>query len=353
VNRLAALSIFVVCVLLASGVAISAEGRLEEIAVHGDSLEENLIGESPDRAVTVYLPPSYDSNSDRRFPVVYFLHGVGDTNKTWNAGGEHSLQEVMDRELTAGRVQEFIMVMPSQFTKYAGSFYTNSESTGNWEDFTTKELTRYIDGRYRTLAKSASRGIAGHSMGGHGAIKLGMKYPDVYSVVYGMNPAVLDWPGGIFESVETYEAVRAAKSLEELSTGGLFAVGLVCVAQAFSPNSNRPPFFADLPNRVEGGKLVRNSNAYERWTAQMPVRMAPKYLNNLRRLRGLKFDTGWRDEFTHIPPTTRALSEVLTKLEIDHVFEEYNGDHRNRLYGEHGRLATQVLPFFSRRLDFE
>ena len=74
--------------------------------------------------------------------------------------------------------------------------------------------------------------------------------------------------------------------------------------------------------------------------------MVENYAANLRRLRGLRFDSGYEDEFTHIPPTARAFSEALTARGIDHVFEEFNGDHRNRMMGRTGRLANEVLPYF-------
>jgi hypothetical protein len=74
--------------------------------------------------------------------------------------------------------------------------------------------------------------------------------------------------------------------------------------------------------------------------------MVEKYDANLRRLRGLRFDSGYEDEFTHIPASARALSDALTARGIDHVFEEYNGDHRNRMMGRAGRLANEILPYF-------
>lgn len=79
--------------------------------------------------------------------------------------------------------------------------------------------------------------------------------------------------------------------------------------------------------------------------------MVEKYRANLTALRGIRFDSGYEDQFTHIPPTARSFSSVLTAQGIDHVFEEYNGDHRNRLWGRRGRLATEVFPYFWLLLD--
>ena len=80
-----------------------------------------------------------------------------------------------------------IIVLPSTYNKYAGSWYTNSTLTGNWKDFITLDLVDYIDNNYRTIASVGSRGIAGHSMGGYGALKLAMSHPDIYSAVFGLS----------------------------------------------------------------------------------------------------------------------------------------------------------------------
>jgi enterochelin esterase-like enzyme len=140
----------------------------------------------------------------------------------------------MDQGIAEGRFGEMIVVMPDERTRWFGSFYTNSALTGNWEDFTAGDLVDYVDGHYRTLARASSRGIAGHSMGGYGAIRLGMKHPEVFSVVYALNPAVLGWA-------------------KDLSTGN--------------------PAFA---------KSEEN----------FPLNLVKRYRANLLKLRGLRLDTG-------------------------------------------------------------
>jgi len=132
---------------------------------------------------------------------------------------------------------------------------------------------------------------------------------------------------------------------EDALQGGLFALGVIVVGQAFSPNPERPPLFVDLPFALVDGKVQPAQPAFSRWQENMPVKMVDKYAANLRKLRGLRFDSGYEDEFTHIPPTSRALSAALSERGIDR-FEEYNGDHRNRMWGRTGRLASEVLPYF-------
>src|SRR5579883_1675200 len=139
------------------------KGTVEKIKV-GKSLEGNLEGDSPDRDVFVYLPPSYTTDPNRRYPVVYFLHGYGvEAERYWNL---MTVPATADREMGSGKIREFILVHPDADTIYNGSMYSNSPTTGNWEAYITQDLVSFIDTHYRTIADRDSRGLAGHSMGG-------------------------------------------------------------------------------------------------------------------------------------------------------------------------------------------
>lgn len=283
--------------------AFTQNGKLVQEKIHGASLEKNVTGESADRSVAIYLPPSYDTSPDKRYPVVYLLHGIGDTEKEFTVAWRNQTEAwgttegLMNSGVTEGRFGEMIIVMPDERTKAFGSFYVNSSVTGNWEDFTARDLVNYIDKKYRTIAKPESRGIAGHSMGGYGAITLGMKHPEVFSVVYGMNPAIISWSKDLTPGNSAFSNVLAAKSFDELLPKGIYSVGVVTLAQAFSPNPNRPPFFADFPFNDVGGKLQPAEPAFSRWEENFPVNMVKKYRANLLKLRGLRFDSGYEDEF--------------------------------------------------------
>ncbi len=349
----------ILCLVACAAIAFGQEGRVVTENVHGVALEKTATGESADRSVSVYLPPSYDT-SKKRYPVVYLLHGITDTDQNWLKPWKkddpwQSLPGVMNRGIAERRFGEMIVVMPDMNTKWGGSFYTNSSVTGMWEDFLVKELVSHIDQKYRTLARRESRGIAGHSMGGYGAIKLGMKYPDVFSVVYGINPALLDWGRDLTIDNPAFRFLLDKKptSKEEAIKGGLYALGIIVVGQAFSPNPNNPTLYFDMPFSFVDGKLLPSDPAFTKWQENMPVHMVEKYSANIRRLRGLRFDSGYEDEFTHIPTSSRALSAALTARGIDHVFEEYNGDHRNRMMGRTGRLANEILPYFWLLLNAE
>ena len=108
-------------------------GSVEHITVHGKALEGNLEGDSPDRDVTVYLPPGYSSDQMRRYPVVYLLHGYGLTGERWVPF--INLPDAADKDAAEGMAKEMILVSPDAFTKYSGSMYSSSPVTGDWEAF--------------------------------------------------------------------------------------------------------------------------------------------------------------------------------------------------------------------------
>lgn len=341
--------------LLALATLAPAQGSIRVDTVRGTALEAAPSGDSADRKVAIYLPPSYESSPDRRYPVVFLLHGIGGTHQDWTqpqASGQpwQTLQDVMDRGIAAGRFAELIVVAPDQSTKAGGSFYTNSAWTGDWEDFTVRDLVDYVDSSYRTIPDAKSRGIVGHSMGGFGAIKLGMKYPEVFCAVYALSPGVLGFAGDMLADNPAYGRAARARPQDLNPREDLWTPALLCVGQALSPNLDKPPFFCDLPFESKDG-VQNETPAFAQWQAEMPLYMVEDYQEKLRQLRGLRVDTGQADEFTHIPLTCRMFSARLTQLGIPHNYEEYNGDHRDRIWGSEGRLAAEVFPFFSRHLD--
>src|SRR5262245_9680149 len=180
--------------LIAPASGQTKQGTVERIKVHGTSLEGNLDGDSPDRDVSIFLPPSYKAEKNRRYPVVYMLHGFTDDDARWFGLVKHwiNFPEVINKALADGKTREMIVVMPNAFTRFKGSMYSSSVAIGDWETFITKELVAHIDSNYRTLAQRESRGLAGHSMGGYGTMRLGMKSPDVFSSIYALSPCCME-----------------------------------------------------------------------------------------------------------------------------------------------------------------
>jgi S-formylglutathione hydrolase len=325
------------------------QGTVERIKVHGKSLEGNLDGDSPDRDVSIYLPPSYKSEKKRRYPVVYMLHGFTDDDAKWFGQVKHwiNFPEVVNKALADGKTREMIVVMPNAFTRFKGSMYSSSVTIGDWETFLTKELVGYIDSHYRTLAQRESRGLAGHSMGGYGTMRLGMKSPDVFSSIYALSPCCMDVGRGASANPamkEMMKKVEALKTDEEVKSQSFFALAMLASAAAWSPNPKNPPFYIDLPFR--DGEPVPEVQA--RQSANATLVMIHQYIPNLKRLKFIGLDAGTKD--MGISAATRELDKVLTDYGVAHFYESYDGDHLNRIAE---RLQTKTLPFFSEHLSFE
>ncbi len=206
----------IILLFLANGLAAQyPEGKVVVDKLYSERLE-NPGGEDPTRQVTVYLPPGYDKTTDR-YPVIYYLHGF-----TWSDSLQIAVthfDKLMDKAISTGKIKPVVVVMPDQHTLYRGSFYTNSSLTGNWSDFTAKDLVTYVDQNYRTLKNPESRGISGHSMGGYGAIKIGMLHPEVFSSVYSLSGAILDLVEEAGVKGPAYRRVQEIPSREILVTG--------------------------------------------------------------------------------------------------------------------------------------
>ena len=343
------------------------KGTLERLTVHGRALEGNLEGDSPDRPVVVYLPPGYATDTTRRYPVLYFLHGYTATAEAYVKS--LAIPDSIDRAVAAG-AREMIVVIPDAFTKYSGSMFSNSPTTGDWETFIAQDLTTFIDKRYRTIASREGRGLAGHSMGGYGTMRIGMKQPSAFAALYAMSSCCLmndpaargagPGPRGAgapgrgdpstasgsprVESRGDTAARGAGAGRGDgrgagAARGGGMANALSAQAAAWAPNTKTPPFF-DLPTK--DGEIQPLIAA--KWIANSPLVMVDQYVPALRSMRAIALDVGNQDPFVG---TNTQLGESLTRLGVTHTFEVYDGDHGNRI---RERFESQVLRFFSQHL---
>ena len=332
-------------------------GRLVEVKVTAPSLKGNLLGDPAEQTIAVYLPPSYETSPTRRYPTLYLLHGFTATNKAWLSGGYQglNLQPAMDELIKSGKIHEMIVVAPTGWNAYKGSFYTNSTVNGNWEDYIYRDVVQTVDTTYRTIARPQSRGIAGHSMGGYGAITLAMKHPDVFSAVYALSPCCLGMEGDFTEDNPGWVKTLRLTSKEQLaappkSLAEFYQTAFVALAAALSPNPSRPPFYVDFPYEERDGHVVKNDVVFAKWRSKMPVYMVGENKENLLKLRGIFIDYGQKEEFSHIRISSQQFSKALSERAIPHVFEIYEGgDHGNKI---RQRVEMRLLPFFSEKLDF-
>ncbi|WP_348261558.1 alpha/beta hydrolase-fold protein [Telmatobacter sp. DSM 110680] len=322
---------------------------VEHIKIHGTALEGNLEGDAVDREVIVFLPPSYQKDKKRRYPVVYALHGYSIGAEQWTH--EIHVPQTVEGAFALGS-QEMIVVLPDSKTVYNGSMYSSSVTTGDFEKFIWHDVVSYIDAHYRTIPDRTSRGLVGHSMGGYGASRIGMKHPDVFGALYIMSPCCMSsmiggGPGTADQikerAIASEKKVATAKSPADLAAQSPgFAAAQYATAAAWAPNPKNPPLYFDLPTK-DG---VPQPEIVARYTANSPLAFVDQYIGNLKQYRAISMDVGDQDGLRF---DATKLHTILDNYGIANSFEIYAGTHVSAVAD---RFQNHVLPFFSKNLCF-
>jgi enterochelin esterase-like enzyme len=318
---------------------------VESIKVQAAALQGNLEGNAVDRDVLVFLPPSYTKESRRRYPVVYALHGFSIGAKQWSQEihAPQTIEGAFARGPRQSGAKEMIVVLPDSKTVHNGSMYSGSITTGDFETFIARDLVAYIDAHYRTIPDRQARGLVGHSMGGYGATRIGMKHSDVFGSLYIMSPCCLAPRSAAPANAEVDKALEDIKSPADSAKLPFFARAQLAAAAAWSPNPKNPPLFLDLPTKAGEPQ----PEVLAKWAANAPLAFIHQYIPGLRRYRAIALDVGDQDG---LRTDTGKLHDVLDTYGIANTFEVYPGTHTSKL-GE--RFQDHVLPFFSANLCFE
>ena len=339
-------SLVLALAFLAANPARAQVGGVTHVdTVAAPSLRNNLLGDPDRREVTVYLPPSYSKRQAKRYPVVYLLHGFAADHRAFMKGAYQNLNVriSMDSLIRSGAVGEMIVVTPSARNAFDGSFYANSVVTGNWEDFIVRDLVVHIDRKYRTVPNRRGRGIAGHSMGGFGALRIGMRHPATFSAIYALSPCCLGNAGGPEGlGVRSWKTAIGLTERSQFAKAGFIPNIIYALSAMYSPNAGKLPFFVDLPYRIEGDSLRAVPDVAARWMTA-PLSEVGHYTVNLKRIN-IAFDAGRADGFRDIPINVQKLDSALSSLGVEHSAELYDGTHGSRI---RSRLETKVFPFFS------
>ena len=344
-------------------------------------LKGNALGDPHVRKFAVWLPPQYDEAGDkRRFPVLYDLVGFtgsGLSHTNWKPFGDN-LPERVARLIHEQKMGPMIIVLPDCFTSLGGNQYVNSSAIGNYADYLTQELVPFVDAEFHTLASREHRGCFGKSSGGYGSIIHGMKYPKIWGAIANHSGDAFfdfvywhDWPNTLNELAKHRLSKREAgafdvlkessrKGLDEglddgrirrfledvwnrekLSGGEGHCIMNLCMAATYDPDPQAPLGFR-VPFNLESGEPIEKR--WANWRAHDPINLVTKYRANLKSLRGLYIDCGWRDQF-HIHFGTRILAKRLAAAGIKHTYEEFDDNHSDVDY----RMDTS-LPFLYRAL---
>ena len=332
--------------------AHAVRGTVVQVEFSSRVLRRNPLGDPSVRRLPVYLPPGY-ATSSRRYPVLFALSGFTGSGRSWlntSPWGE-ALDARLDRLHATGVLAPTIVVMPDCCTRWGGSQYLDSSATGRYEEHLIGEVVPWVEKNCRTLPGRAHRGVFGKSSGGYGALRLGMRHPEVFGAVachsgdMGFEFCYFpDFPkflrqverhGGVAGFVRAFEA--SPRKSHELFD----AMNILAMAACYSPQPGRP-FGIGLPMHLHTGALDRGT--WERWLRQDPLRLLPRHAAALRSLRLLYLDCGSSDEFAlHLG--ARQFHAGLQRLGIRHRYEEFDDGHMNVSY----RL-DRSLPLLRRAL---
>jgi enterochelin esterase-like enzyme len=313
---------------------------VEHIKIHGTALEGNLEGDAVDRDVVVFLPSSYGKDKHRRYPVVYALHGYSIGADQWTH--EIHVPQTIEGAFAQG-VKEMIVVLPDSKTVHNGSMYSSGVTTGDFERFIWHDVVSYIDAHYRTLPNRESRGLVGHSMGGYGASRIGMKHSDVFGSLYIMSPCCMSARPAGPANPELEKALESVKTPEDSAKLQFFARAQLATAAAWSPDPKNPPLYLDLP--FKDGQV--QNDVLAKWAANAPLAFIDQYIGNLRQYRAISIDVGDQDG---LRTDTAKLHDILDKYGIANSFEMYSGTHTSAVAD---RFQNHVMPFFSKNLCFQ
>lgn len=334
-----------------TAISDSAKSRVVERELRSENIAHNKTGTDPLRKMLVYLPAGYDDLSSQRYPVIYFLPNPFEDSYRFDFDHKDA-QGLFDRAIAEGVIKKFILVAVDMNTPLGTSWYVNSSATGNWEDFMIQELVPYIDTNFKTLPSRDSRGIAGIFIGGYGAIRFGMRHPDIFGSVYAMHPVGTGTGVRASAAIPKWDILVNAKSIDDVKRDGGTRI-FTTMFQAHLPDPGKPPLFIDLLAHQEGDQLIIDAKLMERFRNNFYLEtMIPQYADNLKSLRGLKFDWTRNDpNFDHVY-ANQAFTHKLNEFGIFHEAEEYNGTF-GADWGVDGRFYTDALPFFQRLLVFD
>jgi len=262
-----------------------ASGRVE-----CNSLPSKILARSVPYCIV--LPPSFDSDKTKHFPILYALHGLGDNEQFFvHSGLWNLIEDFRDR----GELKDFLIATPAA----GASFYINSkDGKVRYEDFLLQEFFPFIEKRYRAAPGRAHRAISGVSMGGYGALHLAFRHPELFSSVSAHSAALI-------EKLPNF--LGAPQSPRSRVLGGVFGL---------------PP-----------------DSAF--WNANSPLTLA-----RTANLSGLKiyFDCGDQDDYG-FEAGAAALDKILTSRKIPHEFHLYPGRHDPGYFASH---LPESLAFHSR-----
>lgn len=331
-------------------------GRVESFDFDSAVLARcNPLSDPVARRTRVWLPPGYDTDADRRYPVLWSLPAYtssGPAQVAWKNHGEN-LPQRLDRLVSSGAMPPAIVVMPDTYTSLGGNQFVDTPAMGYWATHLVEELIPEVDRRFLTIDEPGGRAAFGKSSGGFGALHLAARFPGVFG-------AIASHAGDCgFDRVYARdfttccdELARWDRDLEAFVAGfwrlrrpggrAFHTLMTLCLAASYSPAPGRA-LNLELPFDPVTARI--DDAVWARWLAFDPVCFTESELDALSTLTALWLDAGSSDQY-FIHYGTRELATRLQRAGIEHRHEEFDGTHS----GLDWRL-DHSLPWLLERLE--
>jgi len=316
---------------------VPLRGRIESFPLDSKILRGNALRDPHRRPLTVYLPPEYDRQPDRRFPVFVDLVGFfasGPAHVAWKSFDE-SVPERVERLVRRKAMGPVIVVFPDCWTRLGGNQYINSSALGNYADYLVREVVPAVEQRYRTYADRSQRVLFGKSSGGYGSLIHGMKYAKHWGAIAchsGDMGFDLCYRGDIprvCNALAPYDGdyAKFVKSFyrKRKFGGDSSTLMFLAMAASYDPDPEAPLGF-HLPMDLYTGEIDRRR--WKNWLRHDPIYLArqARVRQQLDSLEGVYIDCGNHDQFA-LHFGARTLHGLLDSHGVTHQYEEFDDNH--------------------------
>jgi enterochelin esterase-like enzyme len=349
------------------------------------SLENNPLNSPVDRDLRIYLPPNYFDSSDTKYPVLYFLHGYGGNNHNWTITASNEKDRVLpldripkkildhidldrlityeklDQLIERGELKPFILVQPDASlhvlninnTKnlngkpaMKGSFYINSPFTGNYEDYIGRDVLEYIDSFYKTIPNNQHRAILGGSMGGAGALRISLSYPEKFIATAALSPGnvvpkLLDW-----ELIFPLNKLLFGEKIAKRMGNKTWADILDTCDLIFSKKS---PLLPSIKYDESGKVIDMDPDSFNNWISHDINNLIKKRPEALKQVH-LMINCARNDEMGSAI-ATEQIHETLNEFKIPHQYELYD-DPKTSLSPHILGIGYHITPAIKFCLEF-
>ncbi len=326
-------------------------GTLDRLVIESDALADNPLGDPSRRPLYVYRPPGVERDHPKPLPSVYVIQGFTGQLDMWlsRQAFEPTMIERLDAMYAANACPDAIIVFVDAWTRFGGSQFLNSSSTGPYLDYLADEVVAFVDANYPTIPSRDHRGLTGKSSGGYGAMVVPMLRPDVFG-------ALASHAGdALFEACYLPEFPQVARLLRDEFDGDwstfferavqadppkpswISLLEVYGYAACYSPDPANPGR-ALIPFDVHG-RLI--DDVWEQWLAKDPVRMAPDHADALKSMHRIYLDAGRSDEY-YLDLGAQAFAAELDKLDVPHTIELFDGTHARLTYRYPGAIRELI-----------